>query len=49
MPFNYPFWLPFKSGIPNIALGNSILLRSSDSTPLIWLAIEELFREAGWE
>lgn len=39
MPFNFPFWLPFKSAIPNLALGNSIILRPSDSTPLTGLAL----------
>jgi succinate-semialdehyde dehydrogenase/glutarate-semialdehyde dehydrogenase len=48
-PFNFPFWLPFKSGIPNIALGNSVILRTADSTPFTGLAVEELFREAGWD
>ena len=29
MPWNFPFWLPFKSVIPPLVLGNSILLKHS--------------------
>lgn len=32
-----------------LAVGNSALSRPADSTPLIGLAIEELFREAGFD
>ena len=48
-PFNFPFWLCFKSGIPTLALGNSILHKNSHSTPIMGLALEELFKEAGYE
>lgn len=49
MPFNFPFWLPFKSGIPNLALGNSILHRPSNTTPITGMAIEDLFKQAGFD
>ena len=49
LPFNFPFWLAFKTGIPILALGNSLIVRPADSTPLTGLAFEELFREAGWD
>ena len=29
--------------------GNTILLRNSDSTPLVGLAVEELFKKAGFD
>jgi len=48
-PFNFPFWLAFKGCIPSLLLGNTILHRNSDSTPLCGLAIEELMIEAGFE
>ena len=39
----------FKSGIAQMALGNSLIVRTGDSTPLTGIAIEELFRAAGWD
>lgn len=35
MPFNFPFFLSFKGGLPNLLLGNTILARSADSTPIL--------------
>ena len=32
-----------------LALGNSLIVRPADSTPLTGLAVEDLFREAGWD
>ncbi len=48
-PFNFPLWLVFKGGIPNLFLGNSILMRNSDSTPRLAEKIEFLFKEGGYE
>lgn len=48
MPWNFPFWLPFKACIPPIVIGNSIMMKHSPSTPLCSLAIEEAFKEAGF-
>jgi len=48
VPFNFPFWLNFKSMIGALSLGNSVVVRNSDSTPLTGLAIEELMQEAGF-
>ena len=47
-PWNYPFWLPFKSIIPPMILGNSIMLKHSPQTPLCALALKEAFTEAGF-
>lgn len=38
-PFNFPFWLAFKAGIPILSLGNSIVLRPPDSAPLVGKAL----------
>jgi len=46
MPWNFPFWLPFKSVVPPLIMGNSILLKHSPSTPLCAQALMELFAEA---
>ena len=32
VPWNYPYWMPFKSMIPPLVLGNPILLKGSPST-----------------
>jgi succinate-semialdehyde dehydrogenase/glutarate-semialdehyde dehydrogenase len=34
-PFNFPFFLVFKGGLPNLLLGNVIISRNSDSTPIL--------------
>jgi len=35
VPFNFPLWLTLKSSIPIISSGNTVLHRTSDSTPMI--------------
>lgn len=47
-PWNFPFWLPFKSCIPPLVLGNSIMMKHSPGTPLCALALSEAFTEAGF-
>ena len=42
VPFNFPFWLSFKTTVPNLALGNSVLLKPSESCPRIGLLVEKL-------
>lgn len=49
VPFNFPFFLNFKGGLPNLLLGNTMLTRNSDSNPLLGLAIEELMNDAGYD
>jgi len=49
VPFNFPFWLTFKPVVPYLLAGNSVIVRNSDSTPLIGLAMEELFQKAGFD
>lgn len=49
VPFNFPLWLAFKPTISYLLAGNSVLLRSSDSTPLMGEALEELFNAAGFD
>lgn len=39
LPFNFPFWLAFKSGIPMMCVGNNIIMRNSDCNPLTGLAV----------
>lgn len=35
IPFNFPFFLSFKGGLPNLLLGNTLLVRGADSTPML--------------
>jgi succinate-semialdehyde dehydrogenase/glutarate-semialdehyde dehydrogenase len=49
VPFNFPFWLTFKSCIPNLALGNTVLIRNSDSTPRLGKLLEDLFVSSGFD
>lgn len=48
VPWNFPFWMPFKSMIPPFVLGNPILLKGSPSTPQCSEAIEKVFIDAGF-
>lgn len=49
IPFNFPYWLVFKSGFPSLAAGNTLMVRNSDSTPQCGLELEKNFLEAGFE
>jgi succinate-semialdehyde dehydrogenase/glutarate-semialdehyde dehydrogenase len=48
MPWNFPIWLTFKSVIPPMVLGNSIMIKPAESTPRCGELLEEVFREAGF-
>ncbi len=47
VPFNFPFYLNFKGGLPNLLLGNVILARNSDSCPNVGRLVEEVLIKAG--
>lgn len=49
IPFNFPFYLAFKGGLPNLLLGNVILSRNADSTPLLGDKIEQVTKQAGYD
>lgn len=48
IPFNFPFWLSLKSAIPIILLGNTIIHRNAKTTPDVGIALEKLFKDAGF-
>lgn len=47
IPFNFPFWLSFKGLTGTLLLGNSVMIRPSDSTPMVGEAIQQIFDKAG--
>ncbi|MDQ7877087.1 aldehyde dehydrogenase family protein [Microbacterium sp. QXD-8] len=47
MPWNYPYYQAARFVAPNLALGNTILLKPAESCPRSALAFDDLLRDAG--
>ncbi|MGK0715304.1 aldehyde dehydrogenase family protein [Leucobacter sp. W1153] len=48
MPWNFPVYQVVRFAVPNLILGNTVLLRHASQCPESALALERIFRDAGF-
>ena len=48
MPWNYPYYQVARFAAPNMILGNTVVLKHANQCPESALALEKIFRDAGF-
>lgn len=48
MPWNYPYYQVARFAVPNLILGNTVIVKHAAQCPESALALERLFRDAGF-
>ncbi|MDH3354797.1 MAG: NAD-dependent succinate-semialdehyde dehydrogenase [Chromatiales bacterium] len=48
MPWNFPFWQLIRAAVPALIAGNTVVMKHASNVPQCALAIDAIFREAGF-